>query len=77
MRIEEINVRENTVWIVIEPLRIENQILNNQFFCYFKLTKPNDLVYGELFKGDDGKTIIFNSPEQAIEYANTNLNSII
>lgn len=77
MRIEKIHVRENIIWIVIDPLQIDNQILNNQFFCYFKLTQPTDIIYGELFRGDNGKPIIFNSPEQAIEYANANLNSII
>ena len=74
MRTIAINVKEQTVWIIIEQLVVFNQKSNfyeniNEFLCYYKLTEPNNYIIGELFKDSNKIPKVFYSEQEALDYA--------
>ncbi len=44
-----------------------------EFLCYFKLTEPTPLIYGELFRDENGKPLLFDTVENAVKYAQREL----
>ncbi len=79
MIVKEIKLKNRTVWLAIDQLRtystdfkfIEDK---TEFLCYFKLTEPNQTIYGELLRDNDNKPLLFNSVNEAIEKAKELLN---
>ncbi len=74
MKVKEIQLKNRTVWLAIDQLRIYSADFKfieekPEFLCYFKLTEPNPIIYGELLRDKEGKPILFNSVDEAIEKA--------
>lgn len=79
MKVKEILLKSRTVWLAIDQLRIYSPDLKfieekPEFLCYFKLTEPNPIIFGELLRDKEGKPIIFKSVDEAIEKAKEILN---
>lgn len=82
MRIETIEIKGLTIWVLIDQLRIyldDKRLVEtkNEFLCYFKFTEPNTFNYGELIKDKKGIPVIFKTPEEAIKYADNELSQKI
>lgn len=71
MNIQEINIGEQVVYLVIEPLKFEDKDENTDesYVCYYNFRKPTIIIYGQLMKESGGKPIEFSSVEEAINYA--------
>ena len=70
MKIVELIINDCQIWLVIEQHnKFSSDFKTDKFLCYFKLTEPNLLFYGELFKDEMGNPILFNSEIEAEEYA--------
>lgn len=79
MKIIELEIKNQRIWLVIELLRtyssdFQTFTSTGKYICYFKLTEPTQFIFGELFKDKSNMPIIFNSEEQAKEYAENYLN---
>ncbi|WP_319231671.1 hypothetical protein [Draconibacterium orientale] len=74
MKIIELEIKNQRIWLVIELLRVYSPDFKaftptGRYICYFKLTEPTQFILGELFKDKRNIPIMFNSEEQAKEYA--------
>lgn len=74
MRINEVEIKQRKVWLVIDQLKIHSPNFSKleskpEFLCYFNLTEPNSMIIGELLKDEEGKVILFKSPDEAINRA--------
>jgi len=79
MTVKIIKVKDKTVWLAIDQLKIytsDEEMIEreNEFLCYFKMTEPSLLVLGELFRDEDGRPKLFTSIDSAIEIAKFELN---
>ena len=79
MKVRIIQLKEKAVWLTIDQLRTYSTDFKfieekQEFLCYFKLTEPTTMIYGELLCDKKGKPIIFNSIDKAIEKAKEILN---
>lgn len=78
MIIKNIPINNISVWITIDQLRvysadrmrIESQ---KEFLCYFKLSEPTSMIIGELLKDESNLPKLFNSVENALVYAKSEL----
>lgn len=72
MEIKEIEINEVTIWLVIEPIRMNTknglEIISNEFICYYNFNKPTDIIFGELIKDENNRPKIFESSNSAIDY---------
>jgi hypothetical protein len=78
MTVENITINGISVWLTVDQLRVyssdRSRIETRQeFLCYFKLSEPTAMIIGELFKDDSDKPKLFNSVENALTYAKTEL----
>ena len=78
MVIRTIEVGGRTIWLSIDQLRVYSQDTNmidieEEFLCYFKLTEPTPLIYGELFRDENGKPLLFDTVDNALSYAKREL----
>ncbi len=79
MTIKIIQIKEKAIWLAIDQLRtysLDFKFIEEkpEFLCYFKLTEPNPIIYGELLRDKEGKPILFKSVDEAIEKAKELLN---
>lgn len=79
MTVKEIQLYNRTVWLAIDQLRTYSADFKfieekPEFLCYFKLTEPNPIIYGELLRDKEGKPILFATIDEAIEKAKELLN---
>ncbi|WP_445956231.1 hypothetical protein [Yeosuana sp.] len=78
MTVEKIKLNDIAVWLSIDQLRVYSHDRNRletsqEFLCYFNYSEPTIMIIGELFKDDTSRPILFNSVENAITYAKTEL----
>ncbi|WP_291401364.1 hypothetical protein [Daejeonella sp.] len=74
MIIRNLTINNFSVWITIDQLRFySNNRLRiespEEFLCYFKLTEPTPMIIGELFKDEFNVPKLFNSADNALKYA--------
>lgn len=79
MKVKEIQLKNKTVWLAIDQLRAYSADFRffeekPEFLCFFNLTEPTSIVYGELLRDKEGKPILFRSVDEAIEKAKELLN---
>ncbi len=72
---EKIQINGKDIWIVVEPhARHEPGMEPKEYFTasYF-LSEPDETPAGILFLNDSKKALEFDSPVEALEYANEKL----
>jgi len=75
MIVRHITIGNVNVWLSIDQLRTydvndRNKIIElNQYVCYFKFAEPTPYVFGELIRKKNNLPVLFNSIDEAIEYA--------
>jgi hypothetical protein len=74
MTVKIIHLKDKTIWLAIDQLRTYSsdfKLIEDkpEFLCYFKLTEPNPIIYGELLRDNEGKPKLFTSIDEAIEKA--------
>lgn len=79
MTVKEIKIKDRSVWLAIDQLRMYSQDLNciedrPEYMCYFKLTEPTPIIYGELLRDQEAKPILFTTIDDAIREAKELLN---
>lgn len=72
--VKEIVIKNRIIWLVIDQLRTYTEDYKfieekPEFLCYFKLTEPNPIIYGELLRDKENKPILFKTVDEAIEKA--------
>jgi hypothetical protein len=69
---EKIKIKEQEVWIVIDPLAVHrenHQTIPTEYFIASYYLKEPDNTPGERFNEADGKPRLFLSPVEALEHA--------
>lgn len=71
---KEIQINNTLIWLAIDnyiPLLSDSDssVEESRFLCYYKLTEPNDIIHGELFRDSEGKPIIFTDIDEAVTKA--------
>ena len=73
---EQLIINNKAVWIVVEPLEIREAVAHGApaeyFIAFYHLQQPEQ-TSGELFRDDNHRAKIFDSPLQALEYASEKL----
>lgn len=52
------------IWFSVDSLP------SGKHLIYYKLTPPNDLIYGVIIRDSNGQIILFGSVEEAFSYGN-------
>ena len=78
MTVENITLCGISLWISVHQLQVYSPDRSKiearqEFLCYFKLSEPTATIIGELFRDDVNKPMLFNSVENAMIYAKTEL----
>lgn len=62
-------INRNYIWLTFDNLRIENENgieeLEGQVVCFYNLTEPEGLIYGQQLVGDNNERRVYNSIEEA------------
>ncbi|MEO5891741.1 MAG: hypothetical protein ABIQ31_15950 [Ferruginibacter sp.] len=76
---EKVQINEKNVWIVIEPYAIQAPAGEPQeyFTASYYLNDPRSNPEGVLMLDENKKAIAFESPVEALEYANEKLLGLI
>ena len=82
MKITSFEIKQRTVWILLDQLRtytldMKNTEYRDEFLCYFKMSEPTPFIYGELLRDSAGKPILFKSTEEAIKACIDHLNTLL
>lgn len=72
---EKMQINGKNIWIVVEPHthHLAGAGIKEYFTASYFLTDPDASPAGILFIADTKKAIEFNSPVEALEYANEKL----
>ena len=66
---ERIIINRNNIWLTFDNLRIENENgieeFEEQIICFYKLTEPDGVIYGQQLTDSNNERLIYNSIEQA------------
>lgn len=78
MIIENITINNTSVWITIDQPRVNSADRMRiesceEYLCYFKLSEPTPTIIGEIFKDDYSIPKLFDSVENALKYAKSEL----
>ena len=76
---EKVNINGQDVWIVVEPLTppSDNDELPREYFIvFYNLEEPGSKP-GEMFREEDNRPRLFESPVAALAYANEKLLEIL
>lgn len=76
---EKLSINGKDVWVVIEPLTVpENadSVPTEYFIVFYNLNEPGSMP-GEMFREEDNRPKLFESPVAALEYANEKLLEIV
>ena len=70
MEIRTLEINGEPLWLVIDQFRVYVEANNSfvtteKFICYFKLSEPNTLFFGELVKDENELPRLFNTPNDA------------
>lgn len=79
MIVRAIQLKDKIVWLVIDQLRrystdFKSLDENEEFLCYFKLSEPSSILYGELLRDMEGRPLLFKNVDEAVEKAKGLLN---
>lgn len=82
MKIISSEIKQSTVWILLDQLRtythdMKNTECRDEFLCYFKMSEPTPFIYGELLRDSSGTPILFKSADEAIEVCKEHLNKLL
>lgn len=77
---EQLNVNGKDVWVVIEPLTVqresEDQTPTEYFIVFYHMQEPGTET-GVMFREDDHRPLLFESPVAALQYAQEKLIEIL
>ena len=73
--IEKVNIKGQDIWIIVEPHIIHppGNDAKEFFTASYQVLDPVAGTGGTLMLDSDGKPLVFESPVQALEYANEKL----
>ena len=73
--IEKVNIKGKDIWIIVEPHVIHppGNDAKELFTASYQVLDPAASPGATLLLDSDGKPLVFDSPVQALEYANEKL----
>ncbi|MEO5998161.1 MAG: hypothetical protein ABIN89_15560 [Chitinophagaceae bacterium] len=76
---EKVQINGTDIWITIEPHAMSLPLEDHQeyFTASYNVNDPSTSPGGVFFLGEDKAPLTFNSPVEALEYANEKLLGII
>lgn len=73
---EKLTIKGKDVWVVVEPLTVqrenENETPTEYFIVFYHLLEPGTET-GVMFREEDNRPLLFESPVAALEYAQEKL----
>lgn len=74
--VRSIQINNIKVWLYIQKLTVyithgasQELVETDEYLCYFKLSPPTEIIFGELMRDENKRPKLFASPDESEMYA--------